>query len=318
MADRPPSLETGGAYAVAQERWRRTGSVMKAAIHIGVLAVAVAVLSPSLVAQWPEYPDKTIPRKADGTVNMDAPVPRAADGKPDFTGVWRGLGAPGPGRGRGNQPPPPPPAGPPVAGFRDVAQNIPGGAPMTPWAQELLKKRMARNSLDNPEAHCLPFGLVQFHTQGFPRKFVQTPKLMVILYEASSGIRQIFTDGRPLPKLGDPEPFYYGYSTGRWEGDTLVVESNNFVEDGWLDIIGTPFTEQGRLTERFRRVSYGRMEIDITIEDPKAYTKPWTVRHNQELMPDGELIEFVCLENQRFGAEPGLGPALNRPSISKP
>jgi hypothetical protein len=169
---------------------------MKAAIHIGVLAVAVAMLSPSLVAQWPEYPDKTIPRKADGTVNMDAPVPRAADGKPDFTGVWRGLGAPGPGRGRGNQPPPPPPAGPPVAGFRDVAQNIPGGAPMTPWAQELLKKRMARNSLDNPEAHCLPFGLVQFHTQGFPRKFVQTPKLMVILYEASSGIRQIFTDGR--------------------------------------------------------------------------------------------------------------------------
>ena len=198
----------------------------------------------------------TAPRKADGTVNLDAPAPRTADGKPDFTGVWRGVSAPAGGRGRGNQPatpPPPPPPGPPLAGFRDAAQNVPGGAPMTPWAQDLLKRRMARNSLDNPEAHCLPFGLVQFHTQGFPRKFIQTPKLMVILYETHSGIRQVFLDGRALPKLGEPEPWYYGYSSGRWEGDTLVVESNNFVEDGWLDIIGTPFTDQGKLTERFRR-----------------------------------------------------------------
>jgi hypothetical protein len=293
---------------------------MKAAIHLSVLAAALAVLSPSLVAQWPDILDPAAPRKADGTVNLDAPAPRTADGKPDFTGVWRGVSAPAGGRGRGNQPatpPPPPPPGPPLAGFRDAAQNVAGGAPMTPWAQDLLKRRMARNSLDNPEAHCLPFGLVQFHTQGFPRKFVQTPKLMVILYETHAGIRQVFLDGRALPKLGEPEPWYYGYSSGRWEGDTLVVESNNFVEDGWLDIIGTPFTDEGKLTERFRRPTYGRMEIDITIEDPKAYTKPWTVRHNQELMPDTELIEFICLENQRFGTEPGLGPALNRPSIAK-
>ena len=290
---------------------------MKAAVYVSVLAASLAVLSPSLVAQWADRRDPAAPRKADGTVNMDAPPPRTADGKVDFTGVWRGLGA-GPGRGRGNQPPPPPPPGPPVAGFANAAQNVEGGAPMTAWAQELLKKRMARNSLDNPEAHCLPFGLVQFHTQGFPRKYIQTPKLLVILYETHAGIRQIFLDGRELPKLGEPEPWYYGYSTARWEGDTLVVESNNFVEDGWLDIRGTPFTENGKLIERFRRPTYGRMEIDITIDDPKAYTKPWTVRHNQELMADTELIEFICLENQRFGTEPGLGPALNRPSISKP
>jgi hypothetical protein len=289
---------------------------MKAAIHVSVLAAALAVVSPSLVAQWADRPDPATPRKADGTVNMDAPPPRTADGKPDFTGVWRGVAAPG-GRGRGNQPPPPPQPGPPVAGFANAAQNVAGGAPMTPWAEELLKKRMARNSLDNPEAHCLPFGLVQFHTQGFPRKYIQTPKVLVILYETHSGIRQIFLDGRELPKLGEPEPWFYGYSTAKWEGDTLVVESNNFVEDGWLDIRGTPFTENGKLTERIRRPTYGRMEIDITIEDPKAYTKPWTVRHNQELMPETELIEFICLENQRFGPEPGLGPALNRPSISK-
>jgi hypothetical protein len=186
--------------------------------------------------------------------------------------------------------------------------------PIQPWAAELLKKRMADNSKDNPEAFCLPMGLMQFHTQGFPRKFIQTPKVMVILYEASSGIRQIFTDGRKLPD-NDPQPWFYGYSVGRWEGDTLVVETSGFRDDGWLDINGTPMTDKAKMTERFRRVSYGRMEIDITVDDPKAYTKPWTVRHNQVLMPDQELIEFICEENQRYGPQPGLGPA---PAAPKP
>jgi len=162
---------------------------------------------------------------------------------------------------------------------------------------------MARNSKDNPEAHCLPMGIMQFHTQGAPRKFIQTPALIVILYEASSGIRQIFTDGRPLPPNNEPQPWFYGYSTGKWDGDTLVVETNNLRDDGWLDIVGTPLTDAAKLTERFRRVSYGRMEIDITVDDPKAYTKPWTVRHNQDIMPNGELIEFICGENQRFAPQ---------------
>ena len=148
-------------------------------------------------------------------------------------------------------------------------------------------------------------GIMQFHTQGMPRKFIQTPKLMVILYEASSGIRQIFTDGRPLPPNTDPQPWYYGYSSGRWEGDTLVVETNNLRDNGWLDIIGSPLTDEAKLVERFRRVNYGRMEIDITVDDPKVYTKPWTVRHLQDIMPDGELIEFICEENNRFPAAVG-------------
>ena len=118
-----------------------------------------------------------------------------------------------------------------------------------------------------------------------PRKFVQTPAVLVILYEASAGIRQIFTDGRPLPD-NDPQPWWYGYSVGRWEGDTLVVETNGLRDDGWLDIIGSPLTDAAKITERFRRVSYGRMEIDVTVDDPKAYTKPWTVRVNQQIMPD--------------------------------
>ena len=282
---------------------------MRAVIHTTAVMALLAALSPALSAQWAPYPSGTVPKNAKGEPDLGAPVPRTADGKPDFSGVWRSAPA---GGGRGGAPAPvPPPGTPPVAQFRNVAGAIKEGLPLRPWAAEELKKRNDNNSKDNPEALCLPMGIVQFHTQGAPRKFVQTPKLLVILYEASSGIRQIFTDGRPLP-TNDPQPWFYGYSTGRWEGDTLVVETNGFVEDGWLDIIGTPLTEQAKLTERFRRVSYGRMEIDITVDDPKAYTKPWTVRHNQVLMPDEELLEFICLENQRFGPQPGLGPALDR------
>jgi hypothetical protein len=243
-------------------------------------------------------PTPGVPKGADGQPNMNAPAPRTADGTPDLSGVWRaggGLGA----RQGGT---PPPPDGPPVAGFRDVAQNIKGGLPLTPYGAELLKMRIAGNSKDNPEAHCLPMGIIQLHTQGAPRKFFQMPRSLVILYEASWERREIFLDGRPLPSA-DAHPWYYGYSTGRWDGDTLVVETGQFRDGGWLDIIGSPLTDAAKVTERFRRPTYGRMEIDVTITDPKAYTKPFTVRVNQQLMLDEELIEFICLENQRFGAQ---------------
>jgi hypothetical protein len=143
-------------------------------------------------------------------------------------------------------------------------------------------------------------GLMQFHTQGAPRKVIQTPHVLVILYEASMGVRQIFVDGRTAPS-DDPQPWWYGYSVGHWDGDTLVVATTGLRDDGWLDVYGTPLTDAGKITERFRRPSYGRMEIDVTIDDPKVYTKPWTVRVNQRIMPDQELLEFVCLENQRYG-----------------
>ena len=237
---------------------------------------------------------------------MNGPVPRTADGKPDLSGLWRGAPFAGPGGRRGGgagaaPAPPPDPSVPPAANFLNIAANIPGGVPLTPFAAELLKTRVAGNSKDNPEAHCLPMGIVQLHTQGAPRRYLQTPRQLVILYEASMERREIFTDGRALPPQGDPQPFWNGYSAGRWDGDTLIVESNNFRDGGWLDVRGTPLTDEGKITERFRRTSYGRMEVDITVEDKKAYTKPWTVRLTQTLMPDEDLIEFVCLENQRFG-----------------
>jgi hypothetical protein len=142
-------------------------------------------------------------------------------------------------------------------------------------------------------------GIMQFHTQGAPRKIIQTPDVLVILYEASMGIRQIFTDGREFP-ANDPQPWFYGYSVGHWEGDTLVVVTKGVRDGEWLDIFGTPLTDAGTYTERFRRVSYGRMEIDVTVDDPKAYTAPWTVRVNQRIMPEQELLEFVCNENNRY------------------
>lgn len=259
---------------------------------IVLVAVAALAAASTAEAQWPDYPTPDVPRTADGEVDLDGPVPRTEDGHPDFSGLWRGAG--------GFGPEDEPSDGPPVAGFRYVGQNMEDGLPFQDWARELREERMAAGSRDNPEAHCLPMGNMQFHTQGFPRKFVQTPDLLVILYEASMGIRQIFLDGRPSPD-NDPQPWYYGYSTGHWEGDELVVTTTNFRDGEWLDIDGSPLTDAATVTERFRRPSYGRMEIDITVDDPKAYTEPWTVRHNQTIMVDQELIEFVCLENQRFG-----------------
>ena len=210
--------------------------------------------------------------------------------------------APAGGRGRGQrgqQPPPVAADGTPLANFGNIGAGFKDGLPFTPWAAELQKTRQAGNSKDNPDALCLPMGFMQFHTHPQPRKMIQTPGLLVIIYEANYGLRQIFTDGRTLP-TEDAQPFWYGYSIGKWEGDTLVVETTGLREDGWLDVRGSPFTEKAKITERFRRLNYGTLEIDVTVDDPKAYTKPFTVRVNQRLMPDQELIEFICAENQKF------------------
>jgi hypothetical protein len=257
------------------------------------LAAVLVAWAASPAAQWPARVSPSVPRTAAGQPNADAPAPRSADGRPDFSGVWRGITAPS-GRRLANPPP-----GPPVAVYREIGQNLPDGLPITPYGLDLLRQRIAGASKDNPEARCLPMGIVQLHTQGAPRKFVQARELLVILYEAGAETRQIFMDGRVLPS-DDAQPFWNGYSVGRWEGDDLVVTTTRFRDGGWLDLIGSPLTDAGRITERFRRPTFARMEIDVTIEDARAYTRPFTVRLFQELMPADQLIEYVCLENQRF------------------
>jgi len=254
----------------------------------------------ALSAQWPPHPSVGVPKTAAGRPNLSAPAPRTADGKPDLSGIWENF-RPGDGpqatsNGGSTGLGPLPTLG--SSQFWNIGYGIKDGLPLQPWAANLLKKRMSENSKDNPDAHCLPMGLMQLHTHPQPRKIVQTPGVIIILYEANGGIRQIFTDGRSLPP-GDAQPWWYGYSIGKWDGDTLVVETTGFRDDGWLDVNGTPLTEAGKMIERFRRVNYGNLEIEITVDDPKAYTKPWTAKVAQRIMLDTELIEFVCGENEK-------------------
>ena len=272
-----------------------------------LLATAILVATAPLCAQWPDYPSSKTPRGAEGKPKLDAPTPRTADGQPDLSGVWEYRGPMIPGAGQQGAaprtPPPPPPLhadGIPLATFRNIGAGFKDGLPLRPAAAEVLKARKAENSKDNPDAHCLPLGLMQLHTHPQPRKIIQAPDVTVILYEAQAGIRQIFTDGRKLPPA-DVQPWWYGYSIGHWDGDTLVVETTGFRDDVWLDIDGTPLTNKGKLTERFHRVNYGTLNIDVTVEDPTMYTAPFTVKVIQRIMPDTELIEFICQENDRSG-----------------
>jgi hypothetical protein len=278
----------------------RPGSAITMSINF--LTIGLAMLPSALWAQWPTYKTAGEPRTPDGRVNLNAPALKTPDGHPDLSGIWdRGMAAiPG-------QPaaPTPPPAGfgaPPAPGprpFQDLPSLLPAGLPMQPWAVELRKQRLAENSKDHPDAHCLPLHPVQLHFHPQPRKIVQTPGLILIVYESNGGLRQIFTDGRTLPG-NDPQPWWFGYSIGKWDGDALVVETTGFRDTiGWLDEEGTPVTSSARMTERFRRVSFGTLEIEVTVDDPKTFTRAWTVKLNQRLMPDTELIEFICSENNK-------------------
>src|SRR5580765_106836 len=200
------------------------------------------------------------------------------------------------------------PKGPPVATFFEAGGNMEGGLPSTQWAKDLKKARMDLKDKDNPDANCMPMGFLQFHQQPQPRKImnISNPKSLLVEWEANYGLWHIYMDGRKLPPQGEPQPYWYGYSVGHWEGDDLVVETNNLrgaedsPNDGWLDVNGSPYSQQAKFTERFRRPAFGRLQIDVTLEDAKAYTKPWSVRIDQRFMPDQELIEFICNENQQF------------------
>ena len=254
-----------------------------------VTAIALAV-SISLSAQWLNHPTAGIPRNADGTPNLTAPTPRTADGKPDFSGLWE--------LEKNN---PCPPEGCPdmeiSREFVNFGWNLPGGLPLQPWAAALRKARQAENSKDDPGSNCRPTGIVKLTINPFFRKFIPLPGLLVILNERDSAYRQIFTDGRALPV--DPTPTPNGYSAGKWEGDTLVVETRGITDGQWLDRIGDPLTDAAKITERFRRVNYGKMEIEITVDDAKAYTKPFTARINQFIRLNTELMDFFCMENEK-------------------
>ncbi len=275
-------------------------------------SLAIVALGTTAAAQWPKYKRPGVPRLPDGSVDLRAPAPRFLDGHPDLSGVWENPGwregaaassvitgvggAPATRTGADQRP-----RSPLIAAFFDIGTMVPGGLPFQPWARELKNRRTADNAKDNPDAHCLPLGNMQLHLHPEPRKIIQSTDEIVILYEGNAGVRQIFTDGRPLPS-NDPQPWWFGYSTGRWDGDTLVVRTSGFRDGGWLDVNGSPLTDAATMIEKFRRIDYGTLELELTVDDPKAYTRPWTVKFNQRLMPDDELIEFICQENERSSA----------------
>jgi hypothetical protein len=241
------------------------------------LGVSLAVSTP-VAAQWEPWPLKNVPRLANGKVDMAAPARRTPDGRVDLSGFWMPTN--------------------PVKHLLNLAADLkPGSVPLQPWAQKLYEERIDNNAKDHPGVRCWPSGIPEKNNIPDGLKVVQTPDLLLFLYESRTIYRQVFTDGRPLPK--DAQPAWQGYSVGRWEGDTLVVDTIGQNGKTWLDMRGLPATEALKVTERFRRPTIGNILIDVTIDDPKAYTKPWDVQLSWTLQPDIELIESICEENNK-------------------
>jgi hypothetical protein len=233
-------------------------------------AIFLAAAAPAS-AQWIHVTLPDTPRTADGQPNLSAPAPKTPDGKPDLSGIWR-------------------------AAEGKYLQNITGDlreVPFQPWAAALYKERVAVLAKGRPTERCLPHGVPDaMMVRSGPWKIVQTPRVTLILFEEMNHYRQVFTDGRGFPK--DPNPTWLGYSIGKWEGDTFVVDTTGFNDQTWLDDPGHPHTDAMHAIERFRRRDFGHLEIDITIDDPKAYTTRWTVTARFDLLPDTELIENLC------------------------
>lgn len=266
----------------------------------GIRALVVAsILSVLAHAQWLRYPTPGIPRTREGKPNLTAPTPRGRDGKPDISGLWATEPAPAELRARLI------PEATDGAGEEPLSQyfiNIfsdfePGAEPVRPQAAAALRERAAAFSRVSPISHCLPEGMPLVEMAPAPYKIIQNPGLTVMLYERDTTYRQIHTDGRNLS--ADPSPTWLGYSVGRWDGDTFVVESNGFNDRGWLDARGHTHSEALHLTERFHRINFGTMLLELTIEDPQTYTRPFTVRIKQHLMPDSDLLESFCAENEK-------------------
>jgi hypothetical protein len=237
-------------------------------------AVIVSMSAAGPSAQWIRLTLPGIPRTADGKPDLAAPTPKTSEGKPDLTGIWV------------------------VASGKYLANIAVDGVevPFRPEAAALYKKRRETNSVGRPTERCLPHSVPDAALVGYPFKIIQTPAQLVVLFEPFIDYRQIFTDSRTLPK--DPQPTWMGYSVGKWEGDTLVVDSSGFNDQTWLDDGGHPHSDALHVIERFRRIDFGHMELGITIDDPKMYTKSWTVTVPYNLVPDTELIEYVC-ENEK-------------------
>lgn len=280
----------------------RCGRVYDRSMRIIVALLTLAWVSP---AQWIHYPTEGVPRNRQGAVNLSAPAPKARDGKPDLSGMWWSAGPTLPCPELMGGPKDCAEKGLGLAGQQgadlpaqaaNIAVGLAGGLPYQPWTLEVVQQRSA-NPLSDPHTRCLPSHVPRAYSLPHIQKFIQNGKLLVILNEFNASYRQIFMDGRALPV--DPQPSWNGYSTAKWERDTLVVQTIGFRDDLWLDGRGNPLTEAAKLTERIRRPNFGSLEIELTVDDPKAYTRPWTVMLRQFLVVDTELMDEICLEGEK-------------------
>jgi hypothetical protein len=284
---------------------RRTPA--RAVTVLSIILVAGAAVS----AQWFDYPSPRAPRTAKGEVDLSAPAPRLSNGKPDFSGVWM--------------------TGDPACVIRGTASvsellqlmprsrqcparmatfsrqsinmgiDMPGGLPYQPWLARLVDQRTANQAIDDPHIRCLPDLFLRAYGLPHYLKFSETADLLLMLNEYNGNYRQVFTDGRPLPVA--PNPSWQGYSTGTWSGDTLVIDTVGFRDDLWIDWDGSVITESAKLQERIRRTDFGHLDIEVTVDDPKAYTRPWTITLRQQFASDTELIDEVCAEGEKFAKQ---------------
>jgi hypothetical protein len=240
-------------------------------------------------AQWLNIPLPGTPRTTDGAPDLAGAVPRTADGRPDLSGIWSQAEGP-------------------TNYLANIALDLADGAPLQPWAKALYQQRIDARGAGRPSERCLPHGIPDaMMVRRLPFKILQTTGVTVILYEEFNNWRQILTDGRALPV--EPEPAWFGYSVGRWDSDTFVVETAGFNDETWLDDRGTPHSEALRTTERFRRLDFGHMEIEFTFDDPEAFTKPWSATVGFTLLPDTELLDHHC-ENEKWASD--AGPTQSR------
>jgi hypothetical protein len=264
-----------------------------------------ALLSSGAQAQWMHYPTPGAPRGRDGKANLSAPAPRV-NGKPDLSGLWQVEPTPsaemtrlfGPGLNTFSVP------GDDLVMFNKYTLNVladfkPEEAPLRTDAAQILKRHFD-NPSTNPTAHCQMAGLPFGGLLPFANKFIQAPGVIVILQEADGAVRQIFTDGRK--HTADPEPTWMGYSVGKWDGDSLVVDTVGFNDKAWVDAFGHPRSEAMHLQERYRRRDFGHMDVEVTFDDPKMYTKIFSIKYTLDLLPDSEVGEYVCAENEKDNA----------------
>jgi len=261
--------------------------------------LAVLAMQPLAQAQWLSQRTPGIPRTADGKPNLSARTPRASDGHPDLSGLWQTQSASrevleryiaAATNGAGDDAP--------SLYFLNIFSDFkPGEEPLLPAARQELEQRAKNFTNVSPISHCLPEGMPLVEMAPAPYKIIQTRGMTVMLYERDTTYRQIYTDGRKLPE--DPQPTWLGYSIGKWAGDSFVVDSIGFNDRGWLDARGHTHSEALHLTERFRRLDFGRMEVQMTFDDPQTYSRPFTIKLEQRLLPDTDLLESFCAENEK-------------------